>query len=346
MRRERDYSIDVLRSIGILVIMVAHAEPPGWVLQLRNFGTPLLVVASALSFSLIYGSGVNSINVFYRKRLSKLVIPCWIFLCFFFGFYSLLFLSLGREIPFTSYTIFTSYTFYSGIGFLWIIQIYLFIALATPFAIRLSSKIEGNLFYYSLLFSLYIAYECIVSLFVWEYKYQVSLKIVALNAGAYIIVFLYGMRLAKLKTSTIFLFTVAALFFFMLIASNLRFTVGEFISTQTFKYPPRLYYLAYAIFSINIIYLIARSSLLKWFFPLFKWISTHSLWIYLWHIFLFYAWFYYFETVGGSIAASALMIAFLLVGSLGITYLQLIVVQRMLGKELGDTVRQFLGYLK
>jgi peptidoglycan/LPS O-acetylase OafA/YrhL len=329
-----------------LVIMIAHSEPPGWILQLRNFGTPLLVVASALSFSLIYSSGVGSLSEFYRKRFSKLVIPCWIFLCFFFGFYSLLFLALDKEIPFSFYTIYTSYTFYSGIGFLWIIQIYLIIALATPSAISISLKIESNLFYYTSLFLLYIAYEYIVSLFVWEYIYQVSLKVVALNAGVYIMVFLYGIRLPKLKTSTIFMFTVTALSFFILIASKLRVDLNEFVSTQTFKYPPRLYYLSYAILAINVLYLVARSGLLKMLYPLFKWVSSYSLWIYLWHIFFFYAWFYYFGTVGGSLAASTIMITFLLICSMLATYLQLFIVRSMLDKNLSASAKQFLNYLK
>jgi len=52
--RERDTSLDLMRFLGVLVLMLAHAEPPGWLFQLRNFGTPLLIVASAATYAVIY----------------------------------------------------------------------------------------------------------------------------------------------------------------------------------------------------------------------------------------------------------------------------------------------------
>ena len=42
-----DY-LDFLKVIGLAGLFVAHAEPPGWMLMLRSFDVPLLVMISAI----------------------------------------------------------------------------------------------------------------------------------------------------------------------------------------------------------------------------------------------------------------------------------------------------------
>lgn len=322
VKYSRDITIDIMRSIGIFVIIIAHSEPPGWILQLRNFGTPLLVVASALSFAAAYSTGIKDISKFYKKRLLNLTLPCWIFLTFFFAFYAVLYFLLDQKLPFDFKTMITSYTFYSGIGFLWIIQIYLLIALFVPLAIYISRTINSNSYFYLLLLACYIGYEFLTSLSTWEYPYQLSITLTFFNAVAYILIFLYGIRLHKLTTLTIVVVSCICLVFFLILAIYLKTETGEFTSTQTFKYPPRLYYLSYAFLAINVIYLIGRLNILKLFTPLFSWISINSLWIYLWHIFFFYSWFYFFNSVGGGYFLSAAMAIYILTASFGATYLQ------------------------
>ncbi len=51
---ERRQGVDLIRFVGVAIIMVAHAGPPDWLFHVRNFGTPLLIVASGLTYTTIY----------------------------------------------------------------------------------------------------------------------------------------------------------------------------------------------------------------------------------------------------------------------------------------------------
>ncbi|MDO1450673.1 hypothetical protein Q0590_30650 [Rhodocytophaga aerolata] len=132
-----------MRFIGLLIIMLAHAQPPDWLFQLRKFGTPLLIVASALSISKIYKKRPLNIKEFYQKRLVKLTVPSWIFLTFYFSFlyvgYSVL--GNGAAYPYSLRTILKSYMYRGGgIDNLWILRVHIFLALLTPFALRLKAS--------------------------------------------------------------------------------------------------------------------------------------------------------------------------------------------------------------
>ena len=48
MQKERNVSIDILKMIGILFVILAHVSPPGIVTQIRSFDVPLLVIISAM----------------------------------------------------------------------------------------------------------------------------------------------------------------------------------------------------------------------------------------------------------------------------------------------------------
>lgn len=94
--RQREVSYDLLRVIGILVIMIAHADPPLWLFQLRNFGTPILIVTSALTHAYIYRDRSIAILPFYKKRMSRLIFRPGSFLLF--SFCSILFLPGQLEV--------------------------------------------------------------------------------------------------------------------------------------------------------------------------------------------------------------------------------------------------------
>ena len=103
--RNREVSYDLLRVIGILVIMIAHADPPLWLFQLRNFGTPILIVTSALTHAYIYRDRTLTVIPFYKKRMSRLIFPAWIFLTFFFLIYIVFSRISGGVYPFNWNTI-------------------------------------------------------------------------------------------------------------------------------------------------------------------------------------------------------------------------------------------------
>ena len=119
---ERNYAYDAMRFFGVLVIMIAHSNPPKWLFQLRNFGTPLLIIASALTYSYIYENKKFELKKFYRKRFVRLTIPAWIFLTFFFVSYYLISIITDSSYQFDKMTIISSYLFGYGIGYVWIFK--------------------------------------------------------------------------------------------------------------------------------------------------------------------------------------------------------------------------------
>ena len=52
----RDNRIDILRTTGLAMIILAHVYPPPLLFHLRNFDVPLMVLLSGMSFVLSYNA--------------------------------------------------------------------------------------------------------------------------------------------------------------------------------------------------------------------------------------------------------------------------------------------------
>ncbi|WP_321532684.1 acyltransferase [uncultured Desulfuromonas sp.] len=285
MANGRDLSLDFMRVMGVLIIMLAHSDPPKWLFQLRNFGTPLLIVASALTYSTIYKERKINIIPFLIRRVTKITIPSWVFLTIFFLIFLVSYSSLDEEYPFTNYQIVTSYLFWSGIGYVWILKIYLTIAFIIPIFDRIDKSTISNRMYFSSIIILYIFYE-FVYFSCAEFLYSVPfLKGSLFTIFPYVLVFAYGYRLNNFDNWLVFKITLYAAFAFCSIAILAYIFEGKFFQTQYFKYPPRVYYLSYALMCTNIMFLLSRSRIMV-IFPknILIWFSSNSLWIYLWHI--------------------------------------------------------------
>jgi peptidoglycan/LPS O-acetylase OafA/YrhL len=293
--KHRDTSLDLLRFIGVLFIMIAHSQPPAWLFQLRNFGTPLLIVASALTVSKIYRNKELAIKAFYKKRLLKLTVPAWIFLTLYFTvlYVVYLFLSNGEGFPYSPKAIVKSYIFGDGgVIYLWILKVYLFIALITPFALRIKSSNRNIKLsaYFILLLAGYFIYEVLVTLNHLFVPVHISKSVDGhiFTLLAYTLLFLYGMRMDELKKKRILMIAVFSLIPFLAIVAIVLYNyikLDVFYGTQTDKYPPRIYYLSYAFCCLNIMYILCTQVLVK-VVPaqLITWLASNSLWVYLWHI--------------------------------------------------------------
>ncbi|MEG2251361.1 MAG: acyltransferase family protein [Bacilli bacterium] len=143
----RDIKIDFIRFIGISLIILAHVSPPNWLFQFRNFDVPLMVVLSGYLYSM-KSKKSNQLNLQYIiKRFKRLVIPVWIFL-------TILFLGILVYQPriLTLKLLITSFGLYSGIGYVWIIRVYLIIAL---FGESVSNFINKKIFIYLFIYLFY-----------------------------------------------------------------------------------------------------------------------------------------------------------------------------------------------
>jgi peptidoglycan/LPS O-acetylase OafA/YrhL len=325
MANQRDLSIDIMRFLGVLSIMIAHADPPDWVFQLRNFGMPMLVVASGMAHAVIYQTRPMVVGAFYRHRLSRLVVPTWIFMLFFFPLLYVVLSLVGKPYPFDWQDILGSVTFYSGMGFFWIFKIYIILALITPLALWVNKSGLSNAVYFWVLGLSYIAYEISIPVLTSalpDRMYGFLTEVVFIIVP-YALIFLYGLRLRELSDRQVLMVALVAFGLFLAIALRKLEYFGVFIQTQEFKYPPKLYYLSYGFFGLSMVYLLGRKYTSRIRRPqIITWLSGHSLWIYLWHIVAYYLWVYTLGLPRGSLLLSLAHAVFMLGFGVGAVLLQ------------------------
>jgi len=280
----RNIKIDFLRFVGLSMVVFAHVGPTGFLFQARNFDVPLMVLVAGLSYFTSYkpiGYGAYVIS-----RFKRLVFPVWVFLTLYFLVIYLTDFPIALpSIP----VILSSYFLINGIGYVWVVRVFLLVALISPFIYRYSEKQLSNSKY---LLSL------LIPLFVYEYVFSVvdlSNEFIEFVVGdvffyliPYSLIFALGVRLIKLTKTELFL--VAAFFFVCFVGSAFfeYFSTGIIVATQSFKYPPRIYYLSYAgfvsvflwIFSEGLYSIVKKARLEKFVF----FIANNSIWVYLWHI--------------------------------------------------------------
>ena len=354
LKKERNIKLDLIRFTGVLIIMIAHAKPPSWLFQLRNFGTPLLILGSALTYSFIYKNKSINKGAFFKKRLKRLIIPLWLFLTFFFLFFWVISLFIEKSFPFTTMQIINSYNFFSGIGFVWIFKVYIILALITPFGLKLSNSSISNKTYFISIIITYLVYEIAMYLFfnsipigLKDFITQYFLIIIPYSA-----LYLFGLRLHLLSNKNLLRVILSSLLLFTILALQKYTDIGEFVATQGYKYPPTLYYLSYAFFCINLIYfLVSRyititQTKTKNFII---WLSSYSLWIYLWHILAYYLIFFLLEGIigayFGTLIAFLIRCIFLFSFGLLMTYIQIKIVDKLLLKSTQRS-KKFLLLLK
>ncbi|WP_028312021.1 acyltransferase family protein [Derxia gummosa] len=281
----RDDKIDLLRFLGLAMIVLAHVEPPALVFQLRNFDVPLMVLVSGLSFGLSYRQ--ESFGAYAWKRVKRLLLPVWIFLTGYF----LSCAALGFPTPLPDApTVLSSYTLMSGIGYVWVIRVFLLLALLAPGLWWLARRTPSQGRWFGGLGLGLLAYQALLWwLGPWLGTPAGALfETLVLETIGYALVFAAGLRLPDVPRRAVALFAGVALAGFAATAAWLRWRYGFIVSTQQFKYPPSAYYLSYALGVSALLWLagdalVAAVTRLK-LIGLLRFAAQNSIWIYLWHI--------------------------------------------------------------
>lgn len=121
-------------------------------------------------------------------------------------------------------------------------------------------------------------------------------------------------------------------------AVSLYMLKGKYISTNDFKYPARLYYFSYAIpMTIVCIEFIKKIRLKSNL--LINFISSSSLWIYLWHILVLYV----VKSIIVNDKLWILQYLAVLIISIIIAYIQNIVIKFLIDKYKMTFLKVFLG---
>lgn len=280
----RSDKIDLLRALGLALIILAHVEPPTWLFNLRNFDVPLMVLLSGASFALSWRG--ESYPGYLWKRIKRLLLPVWLFLSLYFSLNAL----SGEAIEtLSSATILASYELLEGIGYVWIIRVFLLVAIIAPFIYQLHRRLPRQRQWALLLATCWAGYEGLRQLPVGQEGLSGLLyHQLLLYLLPYGLLFALGLRLPQMQGRQPL--AGAALMALALLSCGglLWLQLGELPATQAYKYPPSLYYLSYALLL----------SLLLWSLPERYWqrisrsrlgppllfAARNSIWVYLWHI--------------------------------------------------------------
>ena len=272
--KQRDYSIDMLRGIAIICIIIAHIMPPPIVFQLRNFDVPMMVFLSGISYSLSSGQKVNY-KLYVWKRIKRLIIPTWIFLTI----YTLLMYVANDEL--LPKRLIIEYYTLDTTSYVWIIRIFFVMSLTAPIVAKFTSRISVN---QSLVVLIVMILGNEALCYVHDgWKWQMLIMNIP-----YLAIFTYGYMINKISKRNICLTFIGMMLIFVLIEVVLFLHNNSFVPTQAYKYPPRLYYISYAMGVCCLSYLL-RTKLAKITEKLqlkifFEFIGSHSIWIYFWHV--------------------------------------------------------------
>lgn len=267
-------NIDILKIIGLLCIILAHVEPNGIIFQLRNFDVVLMIMISSYLFIINNDKNKSKIDCKYLiKRIKRLLIPTWIFLVIFF--------IISKT--FTNYSlkaIIHSFLLHEGIGYVWVIRIYLMVAVLLPILVPMLKKKYS----YLVIIILYIIYEISAQIGIF------NINIIMADIIAYIIptilIIAVTYWVSNNKEKKIVIFSLINFLIFILCGLIIYKLTGKIENTNYMKYPFRIYYLSYAFFISTILILITRIKVVTdlLYNKFVEIISKSSLWIYLWHI--------------------------------------------------------------
>ncbi|HFS2505823.1 TPA: acyltransferase family protein, partial [Escherichia coli] len=81
---ERSFRLDLMRLLGLLLIIFAHIGPPNALFQIRTFDVPMMIFVSGVAYY-ISSPSFFSWKIYYIKRVSRLLFPVWCFFALFYG---------------------------------------------------------------------------------------------------------------------------------------------------------------------------------------------------------------------------------------------------------------------
>lgn len=291
MGKLRDVEVDVLRSIGILLIILAHIKAPLVPTVIRCFDVPLMVFVSGLCYS---GRTLGGVQQFYTKRILRLIIPTWLFLIILFIIEYFIFGPLDIKVVIRSFLLYQS----ESIGYVWIIKVFLLIMLVTPFLLQLArTSIRRRT--YLLMATLVIVEELLArgSSFVQDMSDNLLYEFIIETIPyliSYSVFFLLGLVTKELDKKKECYQFVGVLVISLAVFVYWYSVYGNLVITD-FKYPPQLLYIAYGcimplalwmarhLLRLNIRYA-KMNPCERHVVNAMIFVGQNTLWIYLWHI--------------------------------------------------------------
>ena len=329
-RRKRDINFDILKVIGLFCVIIAHTDPPEALFYFQSFDVPLMVMISGAVFMYSSRNRIDDSWTYIKKRLLRLIVPTWTFLVFFFIATFVVFSASGKRYPFTVQQIMDNFALLHG--YVWIIRVFMLVAVITPLLFRLRTSLSNRRFFMVLL-TAYLAYEVIYLLSGQREQSGVFPVIgaVVFYLLPYGCLFGLGMSLTRLESRNIGVLAVLCLGVFSVLLAY-KYYAEASLRLQEYKYPPRLFFMAYATGVSLLLYLLVDRIRIasRFIIDAITFISSSSLWIYLWHIFFIYYWnvfVYHFIPAAGNFTITFLAVIVL---SISTAYVQKRIVSKLI----------------
>lgn len=284
--KSRDLYIDLLRFLGLSLIILAHINSPMGLHQFRCFDVPLMLFVSGLTAS---SSRHYRYVDYVTNRTKRLIIPVWMFLAAYLPILYFVQFKFLPEQYLTGEMIVRSFLLLdNSIGYVWIIRIFLIVMLATPFILKLNNRIENIRLFVFVIVAAVFALEGIHLIGVQCDKESVASFVVVdiIQYGiAYSIPFMLGVRCRnaekkeqhKLLAFVIVVFTVSLVYYVFSYGLPIRIT-------PNFKTPPHSYYIIYGCF-VSVLLWQMKTKISKWLTnKYFILLGQNTIWIYLWHM--------------------------------------------------------------
>jgi len=187
-----------------------------------------------------------------------------------------------------------------GMGYIWIIRVFLLIAAVSPLLAKLQKRI-GDRYFAIAIAAIYATYEvCLHWLDLSGFSHyfdhlgfpntipdllQFLLSDLLLLLVPYACVFSLGIIAKSMRTKYILMMG----FSFLVIFGGIALGSIGLLETQQHKYPPDLFYLSYALGVSLLLYSVSnwngwQSIKAGWITPAIVFLSSSSMWVYLWHI--------------------------------------------------------------
>lgn len=278
----RDNNIDLLRFVGLSLIILAHVSPPPIIFNIRTLDVPLMVFISGLT---CYGKDIQYSWGYLSHRFARLVFPVWIFLTIYFTPIILLKV-LGIDLGLNFRLVWRSYLLLDGIGYVWIIRVFLLIALLTPLLIRINNIVKKQYVYI-------VAFSICLCCYLFVTSCHIGTDINIVNnwlyyAIGYGFLFMLGVRIKGLtKTEGFRFFSIMVLIFIaqsIVDVQQMEWNTPLILHINDFKYPPTNVFLLYGLIMSTVTYAVVYLKRRDRLHSLIHFVGCNSIWIYLWHI--------------------------------------------------------------
>lgn len=276
-----DTTIDVMRAVGLMMIILAHVSPPNFLFQLRTFDVPMMLFVSGMSYFIAAKKNVSLVP-YVISRFKRLVLPAWVFISIFF-ICIFIFNPGGFSNIRNSSVVISSYTL-NGFGYFWIIRVFLIIAVLSSLFVRVTDGSNARALTITIIMLLLASFLSLIGKGSGVTgKLLEQIIIPTLSYGAAFIIGYKWLSLNNRDRVNVFIVSVFVCLVFLIAG----FIVKGIISyPQDFKYPPSVYFIAYSfVISIPIYFILSNIQINSgWSGVILLFISSNTIWIYLWHI--------------------------------------------------------------